>query len=1157
MALNTFSSFALADTEIIGRYALHPPNGNGMGPRGIAYDGSQIFIANLNSHTLSVVETSGDVIWSVDVGSYPRDVAVDIDYQRAFVANAGDDTVSVVDSADWNVLDTVPVGREPVGVAVNQTTHRVYVSNQGPSNDPDDTVTIIDASSYEVIDTVSVDGRPGFIAVDELANKIYVMLWLDSRIAVIDGATNAVSHFEGFSIYHGDIAINSATDRLYLLDYGADKVAVFEASTGTYSAQVNTGSGTSRMDIDTDNNRLYVVYGAGVVIVDLDTNYVDDWAETGSYVNPEVVAVAPDQGMFYIACGNATLRQYRTSDAGLVQVEPLGVFPNGVAANGSSGKVYATVQSSQGEPGDVYVMSTVQQGYKLRIPVTLEPESVSVNPVTNRVYVTHGGDPYGMTVIDGATDKVITTIDVRGDETAINPLTNRIYAISGGRYFPINGDTNEVLPMVLTRYSSSGYIAVDPELDRVYVSSTYSRGRLMVHDGTTGDEITYLSLGGTDIAVDTENHIVYAGDWDAGVNVIDGTTNTLVMEIPTPIEARYLAFDPVDRLLYVGDTETDEVVVIDGVSNTIVNSVSVDSGIWRIATDGVTPRAYTANRNAGTVTLLGEPEPLPLEQRLALVAFYESTNGANWNDNSNWLVGDPCENDWYGLSCDVFGSTITGIDLVNNHLSGSLAAELEDLPDLQTLTLSDNMLSGAIPVELASLNGLRTLDLGFNRLSGDIPAEFSNLVNLETLKLSGNKLGGEIPSGFGGLANLLELRLQSNQLSGAVPDQLINLSALHPGGLDISFNGLYTANLTLDDFLDTKSNQNWSTTQTVAPHNIVADSAGGEAATVSWDLIEYFDDPGRYRVMFSRVPGGPYRDAGATSGKLDNSLLVDGLSPGLQHYFVVRAETDSHVNNQNDLISDASAEASATPEYVNEFIDFNTEFDFLTDPLSETPFTALDFNSGFDATQDALVTTMEASTFEPGHLVISSQNASWHNAKDDGVFLGKKVFGDFIAEMIIVNMSAAVGHRIGLMARVPPADNLDAAGPGQDWVTIGLAGESLQLETRSTDNGVTDTFTESLLTTLLDTPQGSPEIPIHLRLQRVSTDTDFGSVLEMSYRVGDQGEWIEAVSSPVAREDIDVYEIEVGIYQASEGEAMAQIDSLTIRSEQMFSSGFE
>jgi hypothetical protein len=43
----------------------------------------------------------------------------------------------------------------------------------------------------------------------------------------------------------------------------------------------------------------------------------------------------------------------------------------------------------------------------------------------------------------------------------------------------------------------------------------------------------------------------------------------------------------------------------------------------------------------------------------------------------------------------------------------------------------------------------------------------------------------------------------------------------------------------------------------------------------------------------------------------------------------------------------------------------------------------------------------------------------------------------------------------------------------------------------------------------------------------------------------------------MARKDIDNSEVEVGIYQASEGEAMVEIDSLTIRSERLFKSGFE
>ena len=35
----------------------------------------------------------------------------------------------------------------------------------------------------------------------------------------------------------------------------------------------------------------------------------------------------------------------------------------------------------------------------------------------------------------------------------------------------------------------------------------------------------------------------------------------------------------------------------------------------------------------------------------ALVALYEATNGANWDDSTNWNTGDPCVQSWLGVSC--------------------------------------------------------------------------------------------------------------------------------------------------------------------------------------------------------------------------------------------------------------------------------------------------------------------------------------------------------------------------------------------------------------------------------------------------------------------------------------------------------------------------
>ena len=57
------------------------------------------------------------------------------------MANAGDSTVSVIDVATDTVTATIPVGTEPVGVAADPATHTAYVANYG-----DNTVSVISAT---------------------------------------------------------------------------------------------------------------------------------------------------------------------------------------------------------------------------------------------------------------------------------------------------------------------------------------------------------------------------------------------------------------------------------------------------------------------------------------------------------------------------------------------------------------------------------------------------------------------------------------------------------------------------------------------------------------------------------------------------------------------------------------------------------------------------------------------------------------------------------------------------------------------------------------------------------------------------------------------------------------------------------------------------
>ena len=111
--------------------------------------------------------------------------------------------------------------------------------------------------------------------------------------------------------------------------------------------------------------------------------------------------------------------------------------------------------------------------------------------------------------------------------------------------------------------------------------------------------------------------------------------------------------------------------------------------------------------------------PVPQDQIDALVDIYYSLNGPTWQHNSNWLVGDPCENDWYGVDCCMLDcseteTNVTSLELKHNNVSGFIPDSISKLP-LTKLDLYNNVINGTIPDSIASVTTLTYLDLGENR----------------------------------------------------------------------------------------------------------------------------------------------------------------------------------------------------------------------------------------------------------------------------------------------------------------------------------------------------------------------------------------------------------------------------------------------------------
>jgi hypothetical protein len=145
---------------------------------------------------------------------------------------------------------------------------------------------------------------------------------------------------------------------------------------------------------------------------------------------------------------------------------------------------------------------------------------------------------------------------------------------------------------------------------------------------------------------------------------------------------------------------------------------------------------------AAPVVALGSSEPAaspplfpqpssPPAMLQGLMALYLATDGANWaggpyaGGNQNWLVGDPCTNNWAGVACS--DGVLNNIQLWANNLVGTLPTELGLLTELVGINFVSNRLSGTIPTELSQVTRLEWLMLNNNYLSGTLPTELGQL----------------------------------------------------------------------------------------------------------------------------------------------------------------------------------------------------------------------------------------------------------------------------------------------------------------------------------------------------------------------------------------------------------------------------------------------
>lgn len=178
----TVAVFTAGDLTPIATIAL------GGAPHGLraAADGSVLVVANTGTGALDLIDPGNDrLTGSVPVGSGPVQVAVSPDGRYAYAGVTDPPSVVKVDLTTRAVVGTAAVPAAPVQLYLTPDAATVLSANEGTADRPGKTVSLIDTADFEVRSSLKVGAAPHGVVVDDAGRHAWVSNTGDDTVSVL------------------------------------------------------------------------------------------------------------------------------------------------------------------------------------------------------------------------------------------------------------------------------------------------------------------------------------------------------------------------------------------------------------------------------------------------------------------------------------------------------------------------------------------------------------------------------------------------------------------------------------------------------------------------------------------------------------------------------------------------------------------------------------------------------------------------------------------------------------------------------------------------------------------------------------------------------------------------------------------------------------
>ncbi len=298
--------------------------------------------------------------YTVPVSASPEGVAISRDGRRAYVANRGEGSITMLDTATGRAFVPTPLvnaaaGGAVRGIAASPDGRRLYADYyDGTSGERG--YFVLNAVNNAILERVSLGaGQP----LAQGANPQGIAVSPDGRLLYLadnhDGAAVTVRDLSagqtiasvtvGAGAVPRGVAAAPDGQKAYLAFAGPNVIKVFDVQSRSVTATIPVGASPAAVAVAPDGARVYVAneLDSSVTVIDAAANQVLATLLAG-FSMPGGIAISPDGTRVYVANrGNGTVTVIRTADLATDAIVAVGSGPAGIAISPDGKRAYVTL----------------------------------------------------------------------------------------------------------------------------------------------------------------------------------------------------------------------------------------------------------------------------------------------------------------------------------------------------------------------------------------------------------------------------------------------------------------------------------------------------------------------------------------------------------------------------------------------------------------------------------------------------------------------------------------------------------------------------------------------------------------------------------------------------------------------------------------------